>query len=274
MTIRIGFIGYGEVGTTFGADLVRNGASHVAAFDILFADPGRGGALQAQARADGIVPVASAAAVVDGAAVVISAVTADVTEAVAMALAPLLRPGQILLDVNSASPATKRRAAQAVEAGGGAYVEGAVMAPVAKPRLAVPILGGGPAAERAAALLNPLGMAIRPVATEHGRTSAMKLCRSIMIKGLEALIVDCARAAQSWDVEDEVYGSLGDTFPSVDWPELAGLMAGRVRQHGVRQHGVRRAAEMREAAAMLADLGLDPALCRAVADQQERIARS
>jgi len=269
MTIRIGFIGYGEVGTTFGADLVRNGASHVAAFDLLFADPARGDALQERARAAGVVPVASAAAAVDGADVVVSAVTADVTEAVAMGLAPLLRPGQILLDVNSASPATKRRAAQAVEAGGGAYVEGAVMAPVAKPRLAVPILGGGPAAERAAALLNPLGMAIRPVATEHGRASAMKLCRSIMIKGLEALIIDCARAAESWDVEAEVYGSLGDTFPSVDWSELAVLMAGRVRQHGVR-----RAAEMREAAAMLADLGLDPALCRAVADQQERIARS
>ena len=120
MTIRIGFIGYGEVGTTFGADLVRNGANHVAAFDLLFADPARGDALQERARAAGVVPVASAAAAVDRADVVVSAVTADVTEAVAMGLAPLLRPGQILLDVNSASPATKRRAAQAVEAGGGA----------------------------------------------------------------------------------------------------------------------------------------------------------
>ena len=90
MTIRIGFIGYGEVGTTFGADLVRNGASRVAAFDLLFADPPRGGALQERARAAGVVPVASAAAAVDGADVVISAVTADVTEAVAMGLAPLL----------------------------------------------------------------------------------------------------------------------------------------------------------------------------------------
>jgi 3-hydroxyisobutyrate dehydrogenase-like beta-hydroxyacid dehydrogenase len=204
-----------------------------------------------------------------GAAVVISAVTADKVEEVAASAARGLAPGQIFVDVNSASPATKTRAARLVEATGAHYVEGAVMAPVKAPRLRVPILAGGPAAERAAALLNPLGMNIRPVSAEHGRASAMKLCRSIMIKGIEALIVDCAAASRASGVEEEVWGSLSVSFRSIDWPALAETMAGRVREHGVR-----RAAEMREAAQMLGDLGMDEGLCRAVADAQERGAGS
>ncbi|MGA8990127.1 MAG: DUF1932 domain-containing protein, partial [Rhodoplanes sp.] len=109
------------------------------------------------------------------------------------------------------------------------------------------------------------GMAIRPVATEIGRASATKLCRSIMIKGIEALILDCARACKLTGVEADVFASLAETFPGIDWRKLAEHMAGRVREHGIR-----RAAEMREAADMLTDLGIDPTLCRAVADAQER----
>ena len=142
------------------------------------------------------------------------------------------------------------------------------MAPVLKPGIKVPILAGGPAAEMAAETLNRLGMNLTPVALEHGRASAIKLCRSIMIKGLEALIVDCARASKHWGVEDKVYGSLAETFPSIDWPALAANMAERVATHGVR-----RAAEMREAGDMLAEMGVEQSLARAVADAQERGAR-
>ena len=140
------------------------------------------------------------------------------------------------------------------------------MAPVAKPRLAVPILGGGPAAERAAALLNPLGMAIRPVATEHGRASAMKLCRSIMIKGLEALVCECLLAGVKLGVAEPVLASLEDTFPGFGWPHRSAYMLERVMTHGVR-----RAAEMREVALMVDELGLDNAMASATVEWQQRI---
>ncbi len=139
------------------------------------------------------------------------------------------------------------------------------MQPVPGPGIRVPILGGGPYAQEAASLLNPLGMNITPVSAEPGRASAMKLCRSIMIKGIEALIVDCAAAAKAWDVEKEVFDSLRETWPSIDFAELADYMGERVRQHGIR-----RAAEMREAAMMVDDIGRDSGLCRAVADAQQR----
>jgi 3-hydroxyisobutyrate dehydrogenase-like beta-hydroxyacid dehydrogenase len=269
MSAELSFIGYGEVGSTFARDLLANGAGRIRVYDILFEDPSKGPAMREQAKADGVIPVDALAEAFVGVDVVFSAVTADAAERVAAEAAQALQPGQIFLDLNSASPDTKRRCAGIVEKTGADYVEGAVMAPVAEPRLRVPILGGGPAAERAAALLNPLGMNIRPVAVEHGRASAMKLCRSIMIKGLEALIIDCADASKGWAVQEEVFASLSASFPSIDWASLAVTMRSRVERHGRR-----RAAEMREAGDMMRALGLDPTLCEAIAAQHDRVAKS
>lgn len=262
--LGIAIIGYGEVGRLFSRELIAAGAA-VSAYDILFDDPARGPAMIDHAKAAGAKPRGRAAEAACCADIVISAVTATEVSAVAAEVAGHLAPGQVFLDVNSASPNTKKAAAQVIEAGGAHYVEGAVMAPVGGIGLKVPILAGGPAAAVTAERLNALGMNLRPVAEQHGRASAMKLCRSIMIKGIEALIVDCAAAARAWNVEAEVFGSLDKSFPGTDFAALAAYMAERVHTHGRR-----RAAEMREAAAMLADLGLAPDLAEAVADAQDR----
>jgi 3-hydroxyisobutyrate dehydrogenase-like beta-hydroxyacid dehydrogenase len=263
--LQIAIIGYGEVGSIFARDLLARGDVEIATYDILFEDQARGGTLRAAARAAGVRPGATPAEAASHAKIVISAVTASSAAEVARLAAGYLKPGQIFFDINSASPGTKKAAAAEVNAVGATYVEGAVMAPVPGPDLKVPILAGGPGAAEAAELLNGLGMNVDAVTTEPGRASAMKLCRSIMIKGIEALIGDCAKAAEAWGVEDQVFGSLNASFPGTDFADLSKYMAGRVRQHGIR-----RAAEMREAAMMVEDLGLDPTLCRAVADAQER----
>lgn len=262
--LKLAIIGYGEVGHIFARDLLATGQTGIAVYDILF-DAADGAALREEARRNGVRPAASAADAAAGARLVISAVTADAVAAVAAEAAAYLKAGQLFLDVNSASPVTKKNAFAKVEPTGAHYVEGAVMQPVPGPDLKVPILGGGPHAQEAADLLNPLGMNITPVSTEPGRASAMKLCRSIMIKGIEALIVDCAASAKAWGVEKEVFGSLRETWPSIDFADLARYMGQRVEQHGIR-----RAAEMREAGMMVEDLGRNPELCRAVADAQER----
>jgi 3-hydroxyisobutyrate dehydrogenase-like beta-hydroxyacid dehydrogenase len=176
-----------------------------------------------------------------------------------------LKPEQFFFDINSASPNTKTRAAEIVNKTGAHYIEGAVMAAVLAPGITVPILVGGPAAADLAARMNAIGMSVRAVATEYGRASAMKLCRSIVMKGLEVMTVECARAATFWDVADEVFGSLEATYPGMNWAALAENSAERVSNHGLR-----RAAEMREAAEMIADMGFSPALARAIADAQER----
>lgn len=265
---KIAFIGFGELGQRFTRDLVANDGVRIAVYDILISHPARSAVIRDAARLIGVEAASSSEEACRNAEIIISAVTADQAEAVARSAASHLRAGQILLDVNSASPATKRQAARHLASAGAEYVEGAVMGPVAKPGIRVPILTAGPAAEQASAILNALGMNLTPVAREHGRASAIKLCRSIVIKGLEALMVDCARAAKFWDVEADVFGSLAGTYPSIDWQKLAADMSERVATHGVR-----RAAEMREAAQMLTDMGLDPALMSAVADAQARGAK-
>jgi 3-hydroxyisobutyrate dehydrogenase-like beta-hydroxyacid dehydrogenase len=266
---RLAFIGFGEVGQTFARGLTGRDGITVAAYDLKFDDPALKADMIARAEALGVRVAADAADASRDARVVISAVTAAAAGEVAAAAARYVKPGQIFLDINSASPSTKRTASTHVAAAGADYVEGAVMAAVAGPGLAVPILAGGPAAAAAAALLNPLGMNLTPGAMEIGRASATKLSRSIVIKGIEAILVQCAAAARKWDVEAEVVASLKATYPGIDWPQQIAYAAERVATHGIR-----RAEEMREAAAMVAELGLDPALCEGIAAVEEQGAKT
>lgn len=266
-TTAIAFIGFGEVGQTFSRGLLANEGVAIRAYDLLFGSDA-GARLETAAQELGVVRAPSAQEACSYATFVFSAVTADRAEAVATEAAAWLKPGQIFVDVNSAAPSTKQRAAQAVSASGADYLEAAVMAPVLKPGLKVAILSGGPQAQAASEALNELGMNLTPVSEVYGRASAMKLCRSIVIKGLEALMVDCAAACEAWDVKDPVFASLNTTFPSIDFHALAADMRERVATHGVR-----RSAEMREAAEMLGVAGLHPGLAQAIADAQLRGAR-
>lgn len=267
-TLKLAFIGFGEVGARFTRDLVARPDVVVNAYDVLAERPETAEAWREKARAAGATPFSSAAAACAEASIVISAVTASEAEAVAQSAARFLKPGQVLVDVNSASPGTKQRAAAHVARSGAEYVEAAVMAPVLAPGITVPILAGGKLAVETAERLNALGFRINPVAVEIGRASAMKLCRSIVIKGLEALMVDCAAACKAAGVEDQVFGSLDASYPSINWRALAADMGERVATHGVR-----RSAEMFEAAAMLQEIGVNPGLATAVAEAQLRGAR-
>ncbi len=265
--LSVAFIGFGEVGQTFARGLLASNGVSIKAFDLFFSQNQRHSTID-QARALGVTTSPDPASAAHAAHLVISAVTANAAEDVARSAAHYLIPGQYFLDLNSASPDTKRRAAEYVNAVGAHYVEGAVMAPVLKPGITVPILSGGPHAESLSRRLNALGMNLTAVATDYGRASAMKLSRSIIIKGLEVLMVECAASAAQWDVQSEVFASLSETFPSIDWPALSLNM-----QERVATHGIRRSAEMREAAEMVAALGRDPSLVSAVAEAQARGAR-
>jgi 3-hydroxyisobutyrate dehydrogenase-like beta-hydroxyacid dehydrogenase len=268
-SFTIAFIGFGEVGQRFSRDLIANPNIGIKTYDILFGESPRGLELWKRALDLGVAPCAGPAEAVHDADIVVSAVTADAAEAVASRAAAIVPSGQIFFDINSAAPQTKQRSAQHFVGSGTDYVEGAVMAPVLEPGIRVPILAGGPASERAAQLLNGVGMNILGVSAEYGKASATKLCRSIMIKGIEALMVDCTEACRVWGVSEPVFSSLSATFPSVDWAHLSETMAERLRKHGAR-----RAAEMRETASMLEAAGLDPSLALAVAGAQSRGARN
>jgi 3-hydroxyisobutyrate dehydrogenase-like beta-hydroxyacid dehydrogenase len=210
-------------------------------------------------------PADSLAKCAEGAQIVISAVTAVASGDVAREAARSLRPGQFFLDINSVAPATKRANAAWVESSGADYVEAAVMAAVPPQRLAVPVLLAGPKAHALEPLVRRLGMSVATVGEQIGTASAIKMCRSIVIKGLEALTVECLLAARAFGAEDRVLASLERTFPQTGWTDkLPDYLIGRVAEHGQR-----RAAEMREVAATLQDIGLQPLMALATAERQQ-----
>jgi 3-hydroxyisobutyrate dehydrogenase-like beta-hydroxyacid dehydrogenase len=263
---KVALIGFGEAGSIVGADLAKRGLD-VATYDILLDSPGMRTAMLARAEAAGVTPCDTHADAVRGADLVVSAVTASAAADVAREAARRLRLAQIFLDINSVSPETKRGNARAVEASGADYVEAAVMAPVPPQRLKVPILLGGRRAAELAAALNALGMNMTAVAEEIGTASAIKMCRSIMIKGLEALTVECMFAARRFGAEDAVLASLDKTFPSMGWTgKLPDYLVSRVAEHGRR-----RAAEMREVAQTQRDVGLEPTMATATAARHDAL---
>jgi 3-hydroxyisobutyrate dehydrogenase-like beta-hydroxyacid dehydrogenase len=263
---RIALIGFGEVGTLFAKELIASGRHSVSTYDILFENP-QGNELKDKARGLQAEPCPSASAASKDALVVISAVTATSARDVAVEAGGYLKPGQFFLDINSVSPETKRADEQAVARSGAAYVEAAVMAPVAPYGIKVPMLLGGKRAGELAALLNPSGMKMRAVSEQVGQASAIKMCRSVFIKGIEALAVEGFLAARRYGVEDRVIASLDETFPSLNWENQAGYLISRVMQHGRR-----RAAEMRESAETVANTGIEPLMTEATSRRQDWLA--
>src|SRR5690606_11498719 len=126
-------------------------------------------------------------------------------------------------------------AAQIIEAAGGRYVDVAVMAPVEQ-GLAVPLLLSGPHAAAAVPLLKALGFTnLRVVGGEVGRASAIKMIRSVMIKGLEALSWECAAAAEAAGVYDEITASLDASEKPVGWAQRFAYNRERMETHGARR---------------------------------------
>ena len=265
---RIGFVGYGEVGKIFSAQLkARPGVSSASAWDLKFADSSMAEAERDHAAGQGIEPRGSMAELCAASDLIISAVTASNTLAVAEEAARHIRPGCVFLDLNSASPGTKQRAAALVDAAGGHYVEAGVMTSVPPYGIRVPMLLGGARAGELAAVLTAWGMDAKAVSAQLGVASAIKMCRSVMIKGLEALVIESYATARAYGVEDHVIPTLAETFPSIDWQRQGAYFFSRVVQHGKR-----RAEEMREAANTVREAGFEPFMAAATAQKQQWIA--
>lgn len=264
--LRIALVGYGEVGGIFGHALTARGVASIVAYDKAQDDPGSA-AMRARAAHDRIALRPAAQAAVADAHLVLCAVTASNALAAAQSAAEGIAPGAYFVDVNSASPATKRACAAAIEAAGGHYVESAVMTSVPPYGIAVPMLLGGPRAEAALPTLSALGFAASVASPELGVASAIKMCRSVIVKGLEAIVIESFVAARRYGVEQEVLASLAETFPGMDWERTGDYFFSRVIQHGAR-----RVEEMREAAVTMREAGLAPLMAGAIADRQAWIA--
>jgi len=259
---RIAFIGFGEVGRTFARDLQALGIADIRAFDVAFADP-QSRQLR-EARAAEVRIAGSPRAALEGAELIVSAVTAGSALDAARSIADAADPGTLAVDVNSVAPDTKVAASRIVDGAGGRYVEAAVMAPVAPKGLRTKLLLGGRHAEALLARTAAWRLDARAYSERVGAASSVKMCRSIMIKGLEALTLECVLASRHYGVLDDVLASLGDTYPGVDWQKKARYLMSRALIHGRR-----RAEEMREVTKTVTGAGHDPVMASAIADKQD-----
>jgi 3-hydroxyisobutyrate dehydrogenase len=262
--LRLGFIGFGEAAFHIADGLKSAGLGEIAAFDIHTNTIGKGEKIRSRAEAVGVKLCPSNEDLAACSDVIFSTVTANQAHAAAAATAPFLGENHIYADLNSVSPELKRAMARLIEERMSRFVEIAIMSPVPPQKHRVPMFLGGPHAETLAAAFTPLGMKMEVISAEIGSASATKMCRSIIIKGLEALILECVLAAVPYDVDERVFSTLEESIPGVKWRELAGYMVGRVIEHGER-----RAREMEEVAATLRAIGIDPVMTEAIIERQD-----
>ncbi len=266
MTHDLGFLGLGEAGRALGGALVEAGAS-VAGYDVAFGDADEGAALRRRVSDAGIDPVDGPADLASAAKTLVSTVVPSAAVAAASSVAGHLGPDHLYLDLNSVSPDGKERVRSALGTGGGRFVEGAVMESVPKHGRRVPILVCGPGAPELAARLGPYGMRLEVLGPEYGAAAAAKMCRSLVIKGLECLLFECLATARARGVEDRVLASVQESLPGIEWRERADYALGRLALHAAR-----RGHEMEEVAGTVAGLGLEPEMARAAARWYRRVA--
>jgi 3-hydroxyisobutyrate dehydrogenase-like beta-hydroxyacid dehydrogenase len=250
---RIGFVGFGEAGYHLAKGLRQSGIEQIGAFDI--ADTAL---IRSRAQETQTILHSSNKELAGSSDIVFSTVTANQAAAAAAQTAPFLAARHLYADLNSVSPGLKQSLAKTIESTGARFVEVAVMSAVPPHGHKVPMLTGGVAAAEFAERLTPFGMVIEVGAEQVGSAAATKMCRSVMIKGIEALLTECVLGATHYGADERVFSSLGESLPGIDWAKLASYMVGRVVMHGER-----RAREMEEVAETQRSAGVEPIMAEA-----------
>lgn len=262
--MKIAFIGFGEAARAFTDSLTQTGLAQIArAYDQSPCTD-----IAAAARQRNVVLESSPAEAVADANWIISAVTADQSYAAALAIYPSLKPGQILIDINSVSPQRKRDTATLINAAGAHFVDMAVMAPVLPKGHRTPVLIAGDGALIVSQELQRLEFTFEYLDALPGSATAIKMVRSLFVKGLEALTVETLLAASASTCFDYVLNSLSQSYPGLGWPQNVEYLFERTLRHGTR-----RAAEMQESAATINALGLKGELAQQIADVQASMGR-
>jgi len=263
---RLCFIGFGEAGQALASGLQEAGIKTQAAWDILFPEA-EGERLRQAMRTLGVRQATSAADAVSGADIVIAAVTASSSLEAAATAKDHLEPNQFYLDVNSVSPGRKKETAALLQ-GVARYVDVAIMAPIHPAKHRTPLLLAGEHTVTVEPILRGLDMKTSIAGPDVGAAAAIKMVRSVMIKGIEALCMECFVAASRAGVVEQIAASLSKTYPGVEWPKVVAYNLERMASHGTR-----RAAEMEEVADTLRELCIEPLMTAGTVARQREMGK-
>jgi 3-hydroxyisobutyrate dehydrogenase-like beta-hydroxyacid dehydrogenase len=262
---RLCFIGFGEAGQAIASGLREIGVEQIAAWDILFPHE-RGAQLRQAGEKIGARLASSAADAVANSDIIVSAVTAGSSIEAARSVAPHLSGNPYFLDVNSVSPGRKKEAAKVLE-GGARFVDVAILAPIHPKKHQTPLLLAGEHSQSVLPILiDELDMHGAIASDQVGAAAALKMIRSVMIKGIEALTAECFLAAQRAGIAEEVAASLHNNYPTLDWDKIISYNLERMASHGIR-----RAEEMEQVAATLTELGIAPLMAEATVKRQREM---
>lgn len=256
--MKLGFIGFGAASFGLTKGLRQAGLEEVHFFDNMQDTPPYGEVICRRGVETGAIRAASVGELVARADVLISCVTGARALSAAGEAEPFLRANHLYADVNTASPSVKAGVARIVEKTGAAFCDAAMMGAIPSFLHRVPIVASGGGAARFQECLSPYGMNIRVIGIEPGQASALKLFRSIFMKGLLALFIETLTATHRCGVDETVLASIAESLDGIPFLETA-----RVQMTKGVVNAERMAHEMEEVIATLEELGVPAGMSRA-----------
>ncbi len=264
----LGFVGFGEVGFELGRGLKQEGVAEIIAFDPMTEDPKYGPLVKTRAQEAGVTLLPSPIAVVQASDVVIAAVPGSRALQAALSVAPALTRGKIYADVSTSTATSKKKMAEAVESLGAVFVDGAMMGGLSMQHHKVPTLVSGSGSDEFIHLLTPYGMLLTKVSNNAGDAIAIKLVRSIAMKGLASLATETLEAAVKLGVESYVLQSIADTLGAAPFKETLDWLVTASAVHAERQ-----VHEMKDVMIMMKEIGVEPAMTQGTTRRLEWLAK-
>lgn len=262
--MKIGFIGYGEAAFNISLGLGNEGISGICATDAMMNHEIMGKQVHSRAQEAGVSLVETNKEIAQWADIIFAAVPSSFTMDVCNDIKECLRPEQLYVDVSASTPTTKEAIWEAVKDTGVLFVDAAMLGSLPKDKHKVPITASGNGAEKFYELMTPYGMKITTAGSKAGAASAIKLVRSIYMKGIASLMIEMLQAGDAYGVADEVVASIGKSMDGIPFTShLDRLVTGSAL------HCARRAAEMKGSIAMLEEANLSSEMTQATKHRLE-----
>lgn len=266
--MKLGFIGFGEAAFELSVGLKQEGLEIIFAHDVMLDHPTFGPQIKGRAIQAQIELLASPEEVLDQVDVVMVAVPADKAYEVSELLKPHLKKGCIYVDVSASTPAVKQKINNTIQEKNAFFVDAAMLGPLPVYKHKVPISASGNGVDQLISLMTSYGMNITKVSENPGDASAVKLIRSIYMKGVAALCLELLEAAHELNVEELVLDSLSETLDSKSFKETMNRLV-----TGTSIHALRRSIELDGSIQMLETSNLNSVMSKAAKNKLEALAR-
>jgi 3-hydroxyisobutyrate dehydrogenase-like beta-hydroxyacid dehydrogenase len=256
-TLRLGFMGFGEAGYHFARGLRDAGLSGIVAYSRSGAKAAADDPLRQRAAEAGVELLASPKALCERADLIIAVTQGSAALPALRSVKRYLRPGHIYVDASTAAVKAMEQAGRLLQ-GRAEFVDAAIMGTVPLNGIKVITVASGVGAERFQALLAPYGMNIHVVSDKPGAASAMKLIRSVFMKGVAGLLLESLEAAQRYGIMEAVAADIAGSIDERPFEQIIKRFV-----CGTAVHAGRRVHEMSESLALLRSLGASTRMTRA-----------